>query len=127
MQLASLKILLVLKLILFSPIHNLAQKKMLGMIVDEIPHASFVFLQMFKVWGFGEVEGLCGLCLFVAVGLYVRGISCNVQMGRVLTFFAGGSSCFCRIAATIDEDRKMVLQSVVALVYKGVWVVIHSY
>lgn len=68
-----------------------------------------------------------GLCLFVVVGLYVKGISCSVQMGRIKTFFMGGSSCFCSICATIDEDRKMALQCVVALVYKRAWVVIQSY
>lgn len=68
-----------------------------------------------------------GLCLFVVVGLYAKGIICSVQTGRIPTFFIGHSSCFCRIVATIDEDRKMALQYVVALLYKGVWVVIHSY
>lgn len=71
------------------------------------------------------MEGLCG-ALFVCVGLDVKGISCSVQMGRIMTFFIDGSSCFCRIVATIDEDRKMALWCVVILVYKGVWAVIHS-
>lgn len=65
--------------------------------------------------------------LFVVVGLYVKAISSSVQMDRVLIFFVGGSSYFCTIVATIDEDRKMALQCVVALVHREVWAVIHSY
>lgn len=65
--------------------------------------------------------------LFVFVGLYAKSISCSVQMARILTFFIGDSSCFCRIAATIDAGGKMTLQCVVAVVYEGVWIVIHSY
>lgn len=72
------------------------------------------------------MEGLYE-ALFVVVGLYVKGISSSVQMGRILIFFIGGSSCFCRIVATIDEDRKMALQCVVALVRKELRAVIHSY
>lgn len=56
------------------------------------------------------------LCLFV-VGLEVKGISSSAQVGRIMTFFIDGSSCFCRIVATIDEDSKMALWCVVVLVY----------
>lgn len=70
------------------------------------------------------MEGSCGALYLV--GLDVKGISCSVQMGRIMTFLIDGSSCFCRIVATIDEDRKMALWCVVILVYKGVWAVIHS-
>lgn len=66
-----------------------------------------------------------GLYLYI-VGLEVKGIRCRVQMGRIMTFCTDGSSCFCRIVARIDEDRKMALWCVVVLVYKGVWAVIHS-
>lgn len=66
-----------------------------------------------------------GPCLYI-VGLEVKGISCRVQMGRIMIFFTDGSSCFCRIVARIDEDRKMALWCAVVLVYKGVWAVIHS-
>lgn len=63
---------------------------------------------MFNVQIFWEVEGLCG-ALFVVVALCVKGISCRVEMGKIPTFFIGGSSCFCRIVATIDDGRKMPL------------------
>lgn len=65
------------------------------------------------------------VCLYV-VSLEVKGISCSVQMDKIITFFIDGSSCFCRIVATIDEARKMALWCVVALVYTGLWAVIHS-
>lgn len=64
--------------------------------------------------------------MFLSVCMF-QGVSCSVQMGRILTFFIGRSSCFCRVATTVDEDKKMALQCVVALLYKGVWIVIHSY
>lgn len=84
----------------------------------------FVFLQMSKGF-FGRWRGFVGLCLHV-VGVEVKGISCSVQMDRIMTFFIDGSSWFCRIVDTIDEGRKMALWCVVVLVYKGVWAVIHS-
>lgn len=71
------------------------------MIVDQVYHGLLVFF-LFSC--------KCLRVVFVIVlGLYVKSISCSVQMNRILTFITGGSSCFYRIVATIDEDRKMAL------------------